>query len=292
MSTSFEKYQKRRLRSSYFSVIISISLVLFLVGALGILFTGANTFSKKLKEKVFITVFIKKDITEKNILTWQKDLEKKPFVKKVLYTSKDQAAKQYAEEIGEDFVSFIGDNPLKSSLDIYIKSDYLEEDKIKKIEKDLLANKASYEVNYDKNLVKKLLSNVKQISFWLLVVSAIFMIIAIVLINSSIRLSVYSKRFTIKTMQMVGATKSFIRRPFVWKSIKLGITGALIAIIALSGLLYYINENLIHSVDLLENKLEIGIVFAGILFLGIAITWFSTFLATQRFLNLRTEDLY
>ena len=133
--------------------------------------------------------------------------------------------------------------------------------------------------------------NVKKISFWILVISGLFTVIAVLLINSSIRLSVYSKRFTIKTMQMVGATKQFIRRPFVWKSVRLGVIGAILAMIGMAVVLYYINQTF-PELELLNNHVLLGLLFAGVFVLGIIITWISTFIATQRFLNLKTDQLY
>jgi len=147
------------------------------------------------------------------------------------------------------------------------------------------------EVVYDKPLIALLNDNVKRISFWILVISGLFTFIAVLLINSSIRLSVYSKRFTIKTMQMVGATKGFIRRPFIWKSIKLGLVGAVVALIGMAAVLYYINKGF-PELELLKDEMILGALFLAVLLLGILISWFSTFFATQRFLNLKTDELY
>jgi len=147
------------------------------------------------------------------------------------------------------------------------------------------------EVVYDKPLIALLNDNVKKISFWVLVISGIFLFIAVLLINSSIRLSVYAKRFTIKTMQMVGATKQFIRRPFVWKSVRLGMIGAVLALLGMGLVLYYLNKSF-PELQLLEDKLLLVGLFAGVFFVGVFISWLSTFFATQRFLNLRTDELY
>ncbi len=291
MSASFEKYQKRRLRSSYLSVIVSIALVLFLVGLFGLLLIGTNSVSKHLKEQVAIGVYFKENVKETDIKTFQKKLEKKEFTKKVSYTSKEAAAKQYIAETGEDFMEFLGDNPLQASLDVYVKSAFVSEEKIKNIEKEIIKSTLVSDISYDKPLVELLVKNINKLSFWMLLFSGVFTLIAIALINSSIRLSVYSKRFTIKTMQMVGATKSFIRKPFVWKSIRLGVLGALLAIACLAGMLFYVHTY-IQKIDLLVEGTYIGFLFAGILILGIIISWLSTYFATQRFLNLRTEELY
>ena len=147
------------------------------------------------------------------------------------------------------------------------------------------------EVRYDKDLVAIMNKNVKKISFWILVISILFTVIAVLLINSSIRLSIYSKRFTIKTMQMVGATKQFIRRPFVWNSIKLGIIGAIVALLGMAFVLYYVNKSF-PELEFMSNQTLIAILFASVFVVGIIITWISTHIATQRFWNLNTDALY
>ena len=159
------------------------------------------------------------------------------------------------------------------------------------IEKQLLNRSIVAEVSYDKPLIELLAKNISRLSFWMLLFSALFTLIAVVLINSSIRLSVYSKRFTIKTMQMVGATKGFIRIPFIWRSVQLGIIGAVVSIVVLILFILYLNK-MIPEIELLNNYKILGILFVFIIGLGILITWISTFFATQRFLNLRTDELY
>ncbi|UMB59950.1 permease-like cell division protein FtsX [Lutibacter sp. A80] len=291
MNNSFDKYQKRRLRSSYLSVIISIALVLFLVGFLGVILLKTNTISKHFKEKVAITIFLNDNAKSKDVEILKGELKQAEYSKEVVYISKKEAAENYAEEIGEDFVSFLGDNPLKNAIDVTLKSDFVTPEKMESIEKQLLIRSIVAEVVYDKPLIELLTKNINRISFWMLLLSAIFTLIAVVLINSSIRISIYSKRFTIKTMQMVGATKGFIRRPFIWKSIKLGIIGALVSNAALIGFIMYINK-MVPEIELLADYKELGILFLSIIIMGVLITWLSTFFATQRFLNLRTDELY
>jgi cell division transport system permease protein len=291
MSKSFEKYQKKRLRSSYLSVIISIALVLFLVGLLGLMVLKTQALAQHFREQVTLNVFLKETTDINQITDFKKLIQEKDYSQKVDYISKESAAESMQEDIGQDFLEFLGTNPLKDVINIHLKSDFVTGEKMKEIEKSLLQNEMVYEVTYDKPLIELLNKNIKRISLWILIFSGLLTLIAVVLINSSIRLSVYSKRFTIKTMQMVGATKSFIRRPFILTSIKLGILGALLAIIALIGLLYYI-EIQIPEISLLNNINLLLIVFLGVLFLGIIISWISTFFATRRFLNLRTHELY
>jgi len=291
LNTSFEKYQKRRLRSSYFSVIISISLVLFLVGVLGLIVLKTKSVTEHFKEKVTMTIFLNDNAKNNDIKILEAELKKAEYTKSVVYISKKEAAKKYTKEIGEDFVDFLGDNPLKNAIDISLKSASVTPEKMAEIEKNLLIRSIVAEVTYDKPLIELLTKNMNRLSFWMLLFSALFTLIAVVLINSSIRLSVYSKRFTIKTMQMVGATKGFIRVPFIWKSIKLGIIGSLVSIAGLIAFIMYV-DNTIPELAMLEDYKILGILFAAIIGLGILITWVSTFFATQRFLNLRTDELY
>lgn len=291
MNNSFDKYQKRRLRSSYLSVIVSIALVLFLVGLLGLIVLKTNSITKHFKEKVAITVFLNDNAKDKDVETLQAELRKEEYAKTVTYISKDEAAKIYSADIGENFLEFLGENPLKNAIDISLKSEFVTPEIMADIEKQLVLRSIVSEVTYDKPLIELLSKNINRLSFWMLVFSALFTLIAIVLINGSIRLSVYSKRFTIKTMQMVGATKSFIRGPFIWQSVKLGIIGALVSIVGLVAFISYLNKN-IPELELFSDVNILGIVFVGIIGLGILITWLSTFFATQRFLNLRSDELY
>ena len=291
MDKSFEKYQKRRLQSSYLSVIISISLVLFLIGIIGLFVIKANSITEHFKEKVTMTIFLNDNAKKKDVEILKAELKKAAYTKSVTYISKKEAAKKYSEEIGEDFIKFLGDNPLKNAIDLSLKSAFVTPEKMAEIEKNLLIRSIIAEVSYDKPLIELLTKNITRLSFWMLLFSGVFTLIAVVLINSSIRLSVYSKRFTIKTMQMVGATKGFIRVPFIWKSIQLGIWGAVLSILGLVAFILYINKT-IPELEMLSNYEMLGILFVAIIILGILITWISTFFATQRFLNLRTDELY
>jgi len=291
LDKSFEKYQKRRLRSSYFSVVISIALVLFLVGVLGLIVLKTNSITKHFKEKVAITIFLKDNAKNNDIEILQAELKKAEYTKSVVFISKTEAAEKYSEEIGENFLDFLGENPLKDAIDVSLKSDFVTPEKMAEIETQLKLRSIVAEVSYDKPLIELLTKNITRLSFWMLLFSSLFTLIAVVLINSSIRLSVYSKRFTIKTMQMVGATKGFIRIPFIIKSIKLGIFGAIVSIVGLLIFIMYVNK-MVPEIELLSDYKILAILFSTIIVLGILITWLSTFFATQRFLNLRTDELY
>lgn len=291
MSSKFESYQKRRLASSYISVVISIALVLFMVGILGLVLLKSTLVANRVKEKVAVTLFLKDAVSSKQINSFKASLEKEAFTKRIIYTSKEQAAKKYSKEIGEDFLKFLGKNPLKNGIDIFLKADFVTPEKMQELETRFLKNAFVADVSYDKPLINLLTKNIQRISFWLLVLSGFFALVAIILINSSIRLSIYSKRFNIKTMQMVGATKGFIRKPFIWQSIKLGFLGALLALIGLAVVIYYVDK-FAPSLGMLKDYISLSYLVGGVLVLAFIITWLSTFFATQRFLNLRTDELY
>jgi cell division transport system permease protein len=291
VASSFEKYQKRRLITSYFSVVISIALVLFLVGLLALLVLNTKKVADNFKEQIALTVYLKDTAKEVEIDQMQKSLALAEYTKTIVFVSKEEAAKAYSEEIGEDFMEFLGYNPLQNSIDVYFNADYVSETQIAEISRDLGDKEFVDEIVYDKPLIALLNDNIKRLSFWILVVSGLLTFIAVLLINSSIRLSVYAKRFTIKTMQMVGATKHFIRRPFILKSIKLGIIGSTISLIGMGVVLYYLNKSF-PELNLISDEILLAAIFVGVLIMGILISWLSTFFATQRFLNLKTDELY
>lgn len=291
MAQYIERYQKRRLISSYFSVVLSIALVLFLLGILGLLVLNTKKLADHFKEQITISVFLKDTAKPVEVDQMQKSLAMADYTKSALYVSKEDAAEQYSEDIGENFQEFLGYNPLKNSFDVNLKADFVSPEQVAEIAASLSNKSFVDEVSYDQPLISLLNDNVKKISLWILLASAVFTVIAVLLINSSIRLSIYSKRFIIKTMQMVGATKTFIRKPFIHNNVKLGFYGGLIALLALGGVLYYV-DNTFPELGIFEDIPLLSGLFIGVLLLGILISYISTFFATQRFLNLRTNDLY
>lgn len=291
MSSSYDKFQKRRLISSYFSVILSVFLVLFLVGILGLFVLNSKKLSDDFKEQIAMTVFFKSEANDTILKAFEAELKTAKFVKSSVFVSKDAAAKVHTEIIGEDFMTFLGANPLQNSFDIHLKADFIDAKNIQRIENKLRENPMVSDIVYDKQLVNLVNVNIKKVSFWILIISGFLTLVAVLLINSSMRLSIHSNRFIIKTMQMVGATKSFIRNPFIWKSIKLGMIGSVLAVLALIGTLIYLNTSF-PNLGILDNQIMIALVLLGVVAIGILITWISTYFATQRFLNLRTDDLY
>ncbi|MEM6892616.1 MAG: permease-like cell division protein FtsX [Bacteroidota bacterium] len=291
MSEYIEQYQKRRLISSYFSVVLSIGLVLFLLGVLGLLVINTQKLGDHFKEQITLSVYLKDNAKTAEIEQLQKSLAFAEYTKATTYISKEEAAEQYSEDIGENFIEFLGYNPLKNAVDVNLKADFVSPTQIAEIAEDIASKTYVDEVSYDKPLIALLNDNVRRIGLWILVASGVFTLISVLLINSSIRLSIYSKRFIIKTMQMVGATKTFIRRPFIWTNIKLGMLGSFLALIALGVVLYYVDQNF-PELALTQDLLVLVVLFVGIFGLGVIISWASTHFATQRFLNLRTDDLY
>ncbi len=291
MSSSYDKFQKRRLISSYFSVVLSVFLVLFLVGILGLFVLNSKKLSDDFKEQIAMTVFFKEEAHDTILKNFATELKTAKYVKSSFFVSKEDAAKVHTEIIGEDFMTFLGANPLQNSFDIHLKADYIDSNNIRKIESKLRENPMISDIVYDKQLVNLVNDNIKKVSMWILIISGFLTLVAVLLINSSMRLSIHSNRFIIKTMQMVGATKAFIRKPFIWKSIKLGLIGSALAVVSLIITLFYLDSSY-PNLGILEEKFLITLVLLGVVSVGVIITWVSTYFATQRFLNLRTDDLY
>jgi len=290
MASSFEKFQKRRVISSYFSVILCIFIVLTLLGALGLFVINTEKISGHVKENIPMTVYFKRDATDSIKEAFGVQLMNSRYIKDYKYVSKEEAAKNNPDIVG-DYETLLDSNPLLDSYDIHLKGGYVQPDSIKEIEVELRANEYVGDISYDSMLVELANENIKKISYYILIISGVLAIVAMLLINSALRLSIYSHRFTIKTMQMVGATKAFIRKPYVWKGIKLGLIGALLAIAALIYLVYWI-DGAVPELNVWEDWMPTVIVLSGVLAFGIIIAAISTFFATQRFLNLRTDDLY
>ncbi len=292
MSKKADKYTRRRLRSSYISVVVSISMVLFMMGALGILVLNARDISKQVKENVEVDIYLKDDAKEVETRQLLKELELADYVKDAEFISKEDAGREFMEQTGENFVEHLGYIPIPDYIKINLNADFVDGDMVAKIEKDLLAkHDAIFEIDYDKDLVALMNENIKNISFWILLASIMLTIIAVALINSSIRLSIYSKRFIIKTMQLVGATKGFIRQPFLLKSLRHGIYSSLISMGLLYALLYYVEKNAPELVSAPDVQL-LAYLFGGVLILGIFISWICTYFALRKYLRLKTDQLY
>ena len=291
MSDKENKYTGRRLRSSYFTTIISISLVLFMLGILGLIILNAQQISNHVKENIGFSIILKDGIKEVEIAQIQKTLDAENFVKSAHFIHPDSAAAELQQELGEDFISFLGYNPLLPSIDVKLNADYANNDSLAIIEANLTGNPKIKEVFYQKDLVSLINENVKKISFYLLGFSALLLIIAMALINNTIRLSIYSKRFLIKTMQLVGAKATFIQKPFVLKGIGNGIAASILAIGLIVLFLYYLQKQMPEIIDFKNIELY-GALFLIVIILGILISWISTMLAVRKYLRMDAGNLY
>lgn len=288
---SYENFQKRRLMSSYFSVVFSVFLVLFLLGLLSFFSLNSTKISNKVKENIVMSVYFKETASDSVLSNFEKELKQIKLIKTDSLISKEVAAERHKKAIGEDFMKFIGFNPLQDSYDIYFDGNAVNTIKLRDFEVKFKQNPNVDDVVYDQNLINIVNNKFKKVSFYLLIITIILGVISALLINSSMRLSIYAQRFTIKTMQMVGATKSFIRKPFILKSIKFGLISVSLAIIALLSVFFYI-DYIYPEFYIFQDYFFIGIVFVEILLIGIFIPWISTFIATQNYLNLKTDVLY
>tara|TARA_R110000782_G_scaffold267159_1_gene362283 strand:- start:14999 stop:15874 length:876 start_codon:yes stop_codon:yes gene_type:complete len=291
MSANHQSHTKRRLISSYFTTIISISLVLFMLGILGLILLNTQQISNHVKENIGFSIILKGEIKDVDINQIKKTLDAETYVKATHFIHPDSAAADLKRDLGEDFISFLGYNPLLPSIDVKLNADYANTDSLSIIEADLLNNPNIKEVIYQKDLVSLVNQNVKKISFYMLAFSGLLLIIATALINNTIRLSIYSKRFLIKTMQLVGARHSFIRRPFVLQGIGNGIVSAFIAISLIIVVLYYFQQQYPELIDFRNFELY-GALFLIMIVLGILISWISTNLAVRKYLRIQTGDLY
>jgi len=284
-------FSKARLRGSYLTLVISVSLVLFLLGILGLVIINAKGLSDYLRESLSFSVMLDEDAREADIRMLQKYLDAKPFVKSTEYVSKDEAAIKMKEDLGEDFISFLGDNPLPPSIDVYLYASYTNPDSVAKMEKYVMEYPFVKEVLVPESLLFLINENVRKVSLSLLIISSFLLLIAVTIINNTIRLAIYSKRFLIRTMQLVGATRSFIRKPFLIRSIYHGVIAALIAMLLLMGLLYLVEKEFLMLYSFKSTNL---LIMLGVLLivLGILINLVSTFFSVNRYLVISEDKLY
>ncbi len=291
MSLREEQYNRRRIRSSYVTTLVSITMVLFMLGLLGLLLLQADRLSRHVKENISLSVIMNENVKEASILEFQKKLDISPFVRYTEYIPKEKAAADLKEQLGEDFISFLGYNPLLPSIEVHLKAMYANNDSIPRIEKHLLQNPDVREVFYQKSLVDLVNANTRRLSYLLTGISLLLLFIAIALINNTIRLSVYAKRFLLRTMQLVGATQGFIRKPFVRRGILQGLIGGIIANLLLLLVIWWARREIPEITALSDHTLLLSLM--GIVILaGIVLTWISTYLAVRKYLKIRTDELY
>ena len=281
--------KNRRLFTSYISITIIMSVVLFLFGFFGIFFISSNSIANSFKENFSVSIFFKEDAKNIEITQLQNEILMSDYVEKLKYVSKDEAVLLMKEEYGQDFIKELGFNPLVNSIDFNLKSEYVEATLLDSISR-LIENKNYVdEIVYDKNLINIINDNIKRISLWLMPSIIILLIITFLVINSSIRLSIYSNRQLIKTMQLVGATKTFIRKPFIKINIFLSLISSIISISAIILLIYYIDLNISFINNI--NIESVIILFLIIVSLGLFISYISTFFATQNILKIKADNL-
>jgi cell division transport system permease protein len=282
---------RKSLFSSYFSTTLSISLVLFLFGLLGLLQINTKRLTDYIMENVGVTLILKEDTREVDVLKLQKTLEATSFIKSTRFVDKKTAADELKKDLGEDFVDFLGYNPLLSSIDVKVNASYTNPESMAQLEAQFLKFPEVQEVYYQRNLVKQLNDTVKKLSLIIMGLSAIMFIIFIALINNTIRLSIYAKRYLINSMQLVGATRSFIRFPFVAKSILHGIYGAIIACLMLLMIFFSYQAELKQLIDF-QDSLSLALLVLGIFLFGIFMTALSTYFAVNKFLRMKFDQLY
>lgn len=291
MSKTESKIEKRRLRSSYITSTLSISLVLFLLGLICLMLLNTKKLSDYVKENIGFSIILNDGIKEVDIIRLKRNLDAKEFVKSSEYITKEQAAEDTKDYLGEDFVAFLGYNPLPSSIEIKLVASYANQDSINLIEQRLEGNELIKEVYYQESLVHIVNENVKRISLFILTLSGILFLIAFTLINNTVRMAIYSKRFIINTMQLVGATRGFIRRPFILNSFLHGTYGAFMAILYLIGFIYFIQNELKDYLKVNDFAI-LAILFLLVFIMGVFITSISTFFAVNKYLRMKTDDLY
>ncbi len=282
---------KKRLRTSGITVIISLALVLFMLGALGLLVINANKLSKHFKENVGFQIYLKDTASSAQTDGLVQEISNSNYAKSVTLINKEQAAEKLKIDLGEDFVSFLGRNPLLNSLEVKLNANYANTDTLLIIEKALLQKPYIKEVVYQKDMINNLNKNTRAIAFFILIFSGALLVVAIALINNTIRLSIYSQRFLIRTMYLVGATRSFISKPFIFKGVRQGIIAGVVASILLVGLLA-ISTRFIPDLLQLQDENLLLVLFSSIILVGVIISAFSAMLAVLRFLRLKTSDLY
>lgn len=286
-----DRLTRSRIRTSGVTVIISLSLVLFMLGALGLLIINANKLSTHFKENIGFQIYLKDTATSAQTDLLVQELNNARFTKSVNLINKEQAAEKLRRDLGEDFVSFLGSNPLLNSLDVKLNADYAVTDTLMVIEKNLMMKPFVKEVVYQKLMINKLNKNTRAVAFFILIFTSALLLVAIVLINNTIRLSIYSQRFLIRTMYLVGATRTFISKPFILKGFRQGIIAGIIAGLMLAGFLI-VSTRFIPDLLQLQDENVLVILFSGIVLVGIIISSFSALLAVLRYLRLKTSDLY
>lgn len=285
------KMVRKTQRTSMVSTVLSISLVLFMLGLLGLLLFHANRIADYVKENIELNVMIRPDADSSDIQTLQGRIAGNPIVKSSNYTSREQAAEQLKTELGEDFISFLGYNPLNASIDVRIKAEFADTLTINQFIGALKGTRGVSEINYQPSLVQEINRNLRTLTWVLLGFSALLFIVSVALINNTIRLSLYARRLLIKSMLLVGATKGFIRKPFLMRGFLNGVLGGIISLILLVVVVYVVTNRL-PELAVVQDYTVMGIIGAGLVLIGILLSLFCTLFAVNKYLRLRSEELF
>ena len=289
--TEDHKAARKTQRTSRFSTVISISLSLFITGMLGILLLHAHKLGRYVRENIELSLIIKPEADSLAVGRLLENLKGTPSVRSAKYVSKEEAALLLQKELGEDFISFLGYNPLYASIDVGFNADFTDELSIRKFSDSMRSNPLVSEVQYQPSLVDSINRNVRTISWILFGFSVLLVLVAIALINNTIRISLYARRLLIKSMLLVGATKWFILQPFLVKSIWNGLISGMIAIGLMAGLLYFATLK-VPELGVIQDFSIVGYVAAGLILLGILLSFICTLLAVNRYLRYRTTQIY
>ena len=282
---------KMKLISSSASIVISLSLVLYVIGLLAYILINTNSFSKKIKENITFSILLKDSAKEIDIVKFQKYIDAEDFAKNSIYITKDEATKNLISELGEDFTDFLGYSPLLASIDLKLKAEYTSFEKIKQLEAELMQFDIVHEIYYHKNLIQNINTNINKILMFLSSFCLLLSIISIGLINNSIRLSIYSKRFVIQTMSLVGAENWQIQKPFLTKSLSQGMYSSIFAIFLMIGSIQLIQKETASILNVNDFKL-ISFIFIFIFVSGLILSWLSTFFAVRKYIRIDEYKLY
>lgn len=291
MAQHEEKYNRRRLRSAYLSTVVSITLVLFLLGVLGVLVIHAGSIGRYVKENIMITLVIDDSSDPAEVLSFRKQLEASSYIRAAEFVSKEKAAEDLQQELGEEFINFLGYNPIPTTLDLYLNADYTHPDSLNILVTTLQKDPMVTEVKYQESLAGKIQDNIEKITVIILSFSALLLLVSIVLIHNTIRLSIYSRRFLIRTMYLIGATRGFIRRPFLGTGIFQGFLASMLSIILIGITLGQIYNRFPELYEA-GNKYYMLYLSIGILVIGLLITVISTMMAVNKYLRAKKDKLY
>lgn len=291
MASGENRLIRRRLAGAWLSTVISISLVLLLVGVAGLLVANARSVSDYFKENMQVSVLMKQEVGDDEAMEYVSDLDAKPFIKSTTFVSREQGAKEMTDLLGEDFLNVFEAAPIPVSVDVNLKADYVSSDSLEVVKNEIMKSPLVDEVVYQQSLVDKLNTNLRKISMVLGVFIVLLLFISFVLINNTVRLNVFSRRFTIHTMRLVGATKSFIRAPFLVQAVFQGLFSALLATLMLVGILFFVRSEFAQLFEVF--RLDMLLIVIGVEILaGVLICVVSTALVVGRLVSLSKDELY